>query len=770
MRKNRKTANETRQLILKWILLISSGILALLFLLFISVRIGVFGKIPAYAELKNVRNNMATEIISVDNQILGRYYYENRTNAKFSDLPQHLIDALIATEDIRFFKHNGVDFRSTMRVVIKSILLFDKRYGGGSTISQQLAKNLYPRKQYGLLTMPVVKFKEIIIAHRLEKIYSKQDILELYLNTVTFGENTYGIETAALIYFNKKPSELKIEESAVLIGLLKASNYYNPHKNTTASYNRRNIVLSQMSKYGYIEESAEDSIKNIPISLSYRKLTHDEGPAPYLREYLRTDLLNILEEIKKPDGTNYNLYADGLKVYTTINYVMQEYAESSVREHLSWLQQVFDQQWKGKEPWKKNISVTNQQITQSKVFKKQIAQGKSEKEAIEFMKQPHKTKVFSWDGDKDTLISSLDSVIYHFKMLQTGVLAMNGFSGDILVWVGGINYKYYQYDHVTAKRQVGSTFKPFVYTTALENGAKPCNVYENDSIVYTEYDDWTPQNSDGKYGGYYTMKGALAHSVNTVSAKIILETGIKKTINLAHSMGIQSELPEVPSLALGTGELSLLELVQAYCTFITKGKPIQPRIVRRIEDANGNVIFSDPVHAPGDSVISQQTAQTMIAMMQGTVDRGTASSLRTVYGLDNEIAGKTGTTQNQTDGWFVGLNPNMVMGVWVGGDNPVVRFPNITYGQGAVAALPVFAGFSQKLYNDPLYRYMKNASFGISQAVYDEFDCEDYSEDEIRNTIEIFNLKDTGVGEFIRRIFSRNRKKQNEEQDTINIR
>lgn len=755
-----------KKLIGKIILYCFLAITGIVLLLVLMVRIGIFGKLPTEIDIKQAKNNMATEIITVDNQLLGRYYYDNRTNSEFKNIPKELINALIATEDARFYKHNGIDYRSSMRVFVKSILFFNKNSGGGSTISQQLAKNLYPRRRFSFLTMPVAKIKEIFIAKRLEKIYTKNEILELYLNTVSFGENTYGIETASIIFFNKKPIDLKIEESTLLIGLLKANNSYNPRTNSEAAKNRRNLVLHQMVRYGYLKKDEADSLKDIPIHLKYRRLTHNEGPAPYFREQLRHEATEILADKKKADGSSYNLYADGLKIYTTINYQMQIYAEEAVKEHLTMLQKAFDKHWKGKEPWKKDPTIALSQIKQSARYQSLIDRGFTQEQAIEEMKTPCESSVFNWESTRDTIISPLDSILYHFKILQTGMLVMNGQNGDVMAWIGGANYKFFKYDHVKSKRQVGSTFKPIVYAAALEAGISPCDFFANDSVVYESYDKWTPQNADRDYGGYYSMKGALVHSINTVSAKIIMQTGIGKTIALAHKMGIKSDLPEVPSLALGTGEMSLYELVQAYCVFLNKGKPVTPRIIRRIEDSKGHVIYSDPAHTLGDSVMSAETAQTMLAMMQGTVNRGTASSLRGKWNLSNAMAGKTGTTQNQTDSWFMGLIPNLVVGVWVGGDNPAVRFRSINFGQGSYSALPIYAKFLTKLYEDPIYKYMKSATFKIPQEIYNRDECDDFSENEIAKPLDFLKLKDTSVGEFIKRIFGRN--KRNNTDDTLN--
>ncbi|MCB2194385.1 MAG: transglycosylase domain-containing protein [Bacteroidetes bacterium] len=738
----------------------------LLFSLIVLVRIGAFSKMPSYADLKNIKNNTATNIYSVDNTLVGRYYYQNRTNARLGDLPEHLTKALIATEDVRFYQHTGVDFRSTLRVLVKTVILFDRSAGGGSTITQQLAKNLFGRSDHGFLTIPVAKIKEILIARRIEKLYSKDEILELYLNTVSFGENTYGIETASILFYNKEPSKLKIEESAVLIGLLKANTSYNPRMYKQAAQKRRNIVLSQMCKYGYITHNELDSLKTIPLSIRYKKLTYTEGPAPYFREYLRKECVEILKGKKKPDGSSYNLYTDGLKVYTTLNAQMQDYLEAAVESHMAKLQVTFDKEWKGKEPWIINPKLASLQIKQSKAYQSLIKKGLTEDEAIAAMKVPRQTEIFTWNGIQDTLISPLDSLLHHFKTLQTGAMVMNGTNGDILAWVGGVNYKFFKYDHVTAKRQTGSTIKPIVYASALRHGIKPCDFYENDSLVYDQFDNWTPKNSDGGYGGFYSVKGALANSVNTISVKLLMETGIDSTISLAHQMGINSELPEVPSLALGTGEVSLYEMVNAYATFLNYGQTIKPRIVRRIEDANGNLLYADNAHEPGDTVLERQITETVLAMMQGVVDRGTAKSLRSIWKFESDFVGKTGTTQHNTDAWFIGMTPKLVTGVWVGGDNPVVRFKTTTYGQGAYSALPVFANFYQKLYKDSKYAYLANEKFSISDSTMQLLDCDDFNEEGESRGFEFFKKDEESIGDFIKRIFKRNkRKKSNHEND-----
>ena len=759
-KKKKKNKINWKKIAFKIVISTTLLIVGFVFFLVILVKLGAFGSLPDYAELKKIKNNTATNIYSVDNTLLGRYYYQNRTNVSFDDIPNHLIEALVATEDVRFYTHKGVDLRSTMRVLVKTVMLFDRSSGGGSTLSQQLAKNLFNRKNHGILTIPVAKIREIILARRIEKLYSKDEILELYLNTVSFGENTFGIETAAIIFFNKQPSNLKIEESAILVGLLKANTSYNPRTNKKAALKRRNIVLGQMHKYGYLKKEKLDSLKQLPISIKYRKLTHTEGPAPYFREYLRKTCVSILKDKKRSDGSGYNLYTDGLKIYTTLNGKMQEYLENSVSEHLSKLQIRFDEHWEGDEPWIKDPKLAMLQIEQSDAYQSLRKKGLSEDEAIAAMKVPRKAEIFTWEGSKDTLISPLDSLLHHFKTLQTGALVMNGRNGDILAWVGGVNYKYFKYDHITAKRQTGSTIKPIVYASALKQEIRPCDFFENDSVVYGDYDDWTPQNSNGKYGGYYSVKGALANSMNTISVKLLMQAGIDSTIDLANKMGINSYLPPVPSMALGTGEVSLYEMVKAYGVFMNRGQKIEPRIIRRIEDSEGNVLYSDQSHEPTDTILTSEIAQTILAMMRGVVDRGTANSLRSVWGFEEEFVGKTGTTQNNTDAWFIGMSPKLIAGVWVGGDNPIVRFKTTNYGQGAYSALPIFANFFQKLYTDSKYGYLKNESFNIPDSIEVLLDCNDFDEEGVPGIYDLFKNDDTDIGEFIRKIFKRKRRER----------
>ncbi len=765
-KKRRRSVNKTlRKKIRLYLVYGVCGLLAMIFLLFSLVYIGVFGHIPTGHELKNVQNYLASEIYSADNVLLGKYYVQNRSNVDYDDIPQYLIDALVATEDARFYTHNGIDNRSILRVFLKTLLLRQESAGGGSTITQQLAKNLFKRKRYSIITVPVNKFREMIIAVRLEKVYDKKDILGLYLNTVSFGENTYGLETASKMYFNKPPRNLKIEEAALLVGMLKGTYVYNPKSQTDKALQRRNVVLSQMVKYGYLEAEKSDSLKQLPVKLSYIKQTHNEGLAPYFREYLRLELAEWSKNVYKSDGSPYNIYTDGLKIYTTINSDLQTYAEQAVKSHLSRLQREFNSQWKHSRPWGTNNDVITRQIKMTNRYNRLKDRGMSFEEIMKVFNTPVKMEVFSWDGTSEMSMTPLDSVKYYFKFLHAGFIAMESKTGYIRAWVGGINHKYFQYDHVKSRRQAGSTFKPVVYAAALEKGYKPCDYIPNDSVVYKDYNNWTPRNADRSYGGYYSMNGGLVHSVNTVSVNLMMNTGISNVIKLAKEMGISGDLPGVPSLALGTGEISLFELVCAYNVFNNGGRMVKPVYLRRIEDKDGKVLFEAQLQVEEKEIITQENAEIIVNMLRNVVNYGTASGIRTAYGLDNDIAGKTGTTQMNTDGWFIGFTPDLIAGTWVGGDSPLIRFRSMAYGQGAHTALPIWAGFMRRVYSNPLYRNSRNAGFDISGKVLDQFGCPDYRDKEYESIWEYMQEHERGIIDLIKNIFRKKNKREIEDNE-----
>lgn len=717
-----------------WIALIggSLGILGFLFvtIFYISIRFEFFDTLPTIEELRSIENSNASQVYSEDGQLLGKYYRQNRINASLDEISPYFLDALVANEDVRFFDHDGVDFRAWFRVFFKSILMQDESAGGGSTLSQQLAKNLFRRKSYWILSLPVNKVREMIVAKRLERIYSKEELLTLYLNTVPFSDNTFGVKVAAKRFFNTNPNDIKLEEAAVLVGMLKGTTYYNPLNHPERAQNRRNTVLKQMVKYGYLAKNTVDSIENKPLKLRYSMEGTTEGIGTYFREHLRGELKSLLKKVKKADGNAYSVYTDGLKIYTTIDARMQEYAEAAVAEHMRKLQADFFKHWK-KGP-SREVRKEVQKIIERTPYYKRLKKADKPQSVIDSLfriKRP--MTIFTWDGEIEKEMSKLDSIQYYFMLLNTGFLAMNPKNGHIKAWVGGIDNKYFQYDHVKSKRQVGSTFKPLVYATALEKGIPPCEYTHNRLTIYTEYDDWKPENSDGQYGGVYSMEGGLSNSVNAVTVDLIMRTGIDSVKYIAEQMGITSTIPNVPSIALGTPDISLYDMVKVYGTFANKGLRPIPKYIRRIETKTGEVLFNFDEEQPEmERVIKEETARMMTRMLQSVVDSGTARRLRYQYYLKGDIAGKTGTTQNHSDGWFMGYTPDLVAGVWVGAESPKVHFRTIGLGQGANMALPIWGRFMNKVYRDPQLQYAQNSTFEpLPDSLYWEMDCAPYLEE-----------------------------------------
>ncbi|NDK57493.1 penicillin-binding protein 1A [Pontibacter fetidus] len=694
---------------------------------YLLVYLGAMGSMPSRSELKAVQNNTASEVYSADGVLLGRYFIQDRTNVKYNDIAPAAIQALVATEDARFYEHSGVDVRSLGRVIVKSILMQDQSAGGGSTLSQQLAKNLYPRRHYWFWDMPVNKLREIIIARKLEGIYTKEELLELYLNTVPMGGNLYGIERSAQRFFNKPASDLKTEEAAVLIGMLKATTTYNPRLNPERSKQRRNVVLNQMVKYGYLDAGKADDLKQKPLKLDYHVTNHNDGIAPYFREQLRLELVEWAATKKKDNGEPYNLYTDGLKIYTTIDAGMQAHAEKSVQNKMAALQRTFDNHWKGRNPWGRDANFLQEAMRRTDRYKKAKANGKTDADIRQDFQKERAMQVFSWQGSKQRTMSPMDSLAYYQKFLNAGLLSMDPYTGHVKAWVGGINHHVFKYDHVRSRRQVGSTFKPFVYAAALERGVAPCTWFKNERITYPEYDDWSPRNANEQYGGEYTMRGGLAHSVNTVSAQVMMKAGVDKTVDLAHRLGIESEVPEVPALALGVADLSLFEMVNAYATIANEGYKVEPIYIRKITDRTGKVLREDRTDKHLRRAISKSNAAIMLYLMQGVVEEGSAAKLRSQFGLQMDIAGKTGTTQDNADGWFIGITPNLVTGVWVGAESPKVRFRTLALGQGSATALPIWGDFTKRIALDPAYVGYYNSHF-TQLAPYLQLlvDCEPY--------------------------------------------
>lgn len=737
---------------LKWYQMaaVTAGTVILLFFLGItlfyqSVRLGLFGSLPNEQALSNVSNFVASEVYSEDGRILGKYFIQERTHASYEKISPNIINALIATEDARFYEHNGVDKRSLLRVFVKTLLLQDESAGGGSTISQQLAKNIYFRQNRGILTIPVAKVREAIIARRLEKVYSKKEILTLYLNTVSFGDNAFGIETAAERFFSKDPDQLNQQEAATLVGMLKATHSYNPRLYPEDALRRRNVVLHQMEKYGFLEPEEADSLRKTKMVLRYSRQSHNQGLATYFREHLRQELQEWCQTHTKPDGSPYNLYTDGLKIYTTINSELQTYAEKAMQEHMKKLQQDFFNHWKGKVPWAGKAEILNKAVQRSRRYKKLKNEGLSEEEIQKVFSQPVNMRVFSWDGAQEKKMSPLDSVKYYLHFLNAGFLAMEPETGGVKAWVGGIDHEFFKYDHVNkrTKRQVGSTFKPIVYAAALQQGADPCTYIPASRETYPELDGWSPGNSDGIYEGEYTLQGGLMKSVNTISVKVLQKTGLTPTINLARKMGIESDIPKLPSIALGTPEISLFEMVTAYSTFANRGVVTRPHYLLRIENKEGEILEQFETESARTRVLSQDHSDIMLHMLKSVINEGTASRLRWKYKLNNDIAGKTGTTQSHADGWFMGITPDLVTGVWVGADNPGIHFRSVNLGQGANTALPIFGLFWQKVNNDKSFRKISNSRFPQpDHALLASIDCAPYRLEEDKNLFEkIFGQK-----------------------------
>ena len=732
---------------IKWFWILFGSGIVLAGLVFLLASWGALGEMPTFETLENPQTNLATEFISSDGETLGKLYLEdNRTDVGFKDLPKHLVDALVATEDVRYYDHAGIDARGFLRA-----LAYLGKKGGASTISQQLARQLFvgvrSRNKFEAVTQ---KIKEWVIATRLERNYTKEEIVAMYFNIYDFGNNADGIRSAARIYFGKEPNELKLEESAMLVGMFKNSSLYNPResRNPEGTKNRRNVVLAQMAKYDFIEESVKDSLQKLPLNLNYSPEAHNEGLATYLRKYIqRSWLKDWIKKNKKPNGEAYNMYLDGLKIYTTIDSRMQKNAEDAVVAHMKKLQaEFFVQNTKERNPTTPFLdlekfeidNIMERAIKTSARWKTLKAAGKSENEIRASFKKKINMTVFDWNSDsyeKDTVMTPMDSIRYYKTFLRTAMMSMEPQTGHVKAWVGGSDYKHFQYDNVIqGARQAGSTFKPFVYAAAIDQlRYSPC-----DSLPDTQYcievgkhgniESWCPKNSDGKYSGKNrTLKNALANSVNTITARLIDQVGPGSVARIAKSMGITREILEVPAIALGVPEMNVFEMVGAYGTFANQGVYVKPVVVTRIEDKYGTVLYE---YVPETKdVLSKDVAYAMVNLMEGVTQGGSGTRLRTIghnkwkpeydeiitgypYQLTNPIAGKTGTTQNQSDGWFMGMVPNLVTGVWVGGEDRATHFKSIRYGQGAAMALPIWGLYMKANY--------ANEELGISKEAFEE--------------------------------------------------
>ena len=689
---------------------------------------GLLGTMPDFRQLENPKTNLATQIISADNTVLGKFYFnDNRTPISYDEIPSSMIDALVATEDERFYSHSGIDFKGTARA-----LFYLGSKGGGSTITQQLARQLFTGvRSSNKLEAVIQKIKEWVIAIRLERRYTKSEIITMYLNIYDFNYNADGIRSASSIYFSKMPKEMSLSESAMLVGMLKNSSLYNPLRRPELVRERRNIVYQQMLRNNLINQKEKDSLAALPIEVDFNPQSHREGIATYFRAYLQKFMRSWIANNPKEDGSSYNLYLDGLSIYTTIDSRLQTYAEQAVGAHMSTLQkEFFRQNSEAFNPTAPFLEIKDDEVERimeqakqrSERWRKMKARGIDEAGILASFDEPTEMEVFGWNGDIDTVMTPTDSIRYYKHFLRAGMMSMEPQSGHVKAWVGGINYRHFQFDHVMqGKRQIGSTFKPFVYATAIDQlKLSPCDslpdgYYCVEPAKFGAHDAWCPKNSGDRYIGKRTLKNALANSVNTISARLIDKVGPRPVANLARNLGVTSYIPSVPAIALGSADLSVYEMVGAYSSFANKGIYVKPVLVTRIEDKNGTVIYQATPETK--DVLSEESAYVTLKLLEGVTEAGSGIRLRHVgadktnpifrdivtgypYAFENPIAGKTGTTQNQSDGWFIGMVPNLATGVWVGGEDRATHFETITYGQGATMALPIWASYMKACYAD----------------------------------------------------------------------
>ena len=734
-----------------WIAFLGGLVSFVVFVWLVSINfLGLFGSLPDFKALENPDSELASELYASDGVLLGAFARENRSPVTYEELSPNLVNALIATEDERFEDHSGIDLQAMLRVFVKSLLL-GQDSGGGSTISQQTAKNLFKTRtdaSSGFLSsipglrMLIIKTKEWIVATQLERAYTKNEILTLYLNTSEFGSNAFGIKTASKTFFNKEPKDLSVQESAVLVGLFKAPTYYSPVFNPENSLRRRNTVLYQMLKNEVLEEAIYDSISKLPIELDYRVQNQNQGLATYFREIVKADLLKWTKENLKSDGSAYDLFGDGLKIYVTIDSRMQRYAEEAMTEHMTDLQKAFYKEMGDRDPWINEnwqvipgfIETAVKRTERYRILKERYGEN-SDSITIK-LNEKKKMRVFSWDGERDMLMSTMDSLAYYKKFLQAGFMSMDPQTGHIKAWVGGMDHKYFKFDHVKqGKRQPGSTFKPFVYAAAIENGYSPCySVIDQPVEVYIPGQPaWSPSNADGKFSyENMTIRKAMAQSVNSVTAYMMKKLSPKIVLETARRLGITSELEEVPSLALGVNDVSIFEMVGAFGTFVNKGEHTTPYYIDRIEDKNGNVIQQfTPKKKPA---MSEEHAYLMTYMLRGGFEEESGTSQGVPYTLrdGNELGGKTGTTQNASDGWYMGVSKDLVSGTWVGGDDRAIHFRSWVAGQGAKTARPIWVKYMTKVYADPSLGYTKGPFPRPERPLSIEINCDKYEQDSQR--------------------------------------
>ena len=701
--------NILKKLLIGAILILLISVL-LMGVFYYMVYSGAFGALPGERELSAISNEEASLVFSSDGRLIGKYFAQNRTNIRSEDLPAHLEDALIATEDKRFLEHQGYDIRSYFRVLIRSILFGERSSGGGSTITQQLVKNLYGRKNFGILTLPVNKLKEMIVASRMEKIYSKEELLVLYLNSVPFGENVYGVESAAHRYFNKPANELKIQESAVLVGLLKANTYFNPRLNPENSLARRNVVLSLMQDGDYLSKEEADSLKKLPLGLNYENFGL-EAPAGYFVYQVKKRTLHILDSIKIQTGKEYDLEKDGLKIYTTLNKQIQDMATRTVKKHLAGMQQRLDRELKRyntKTSWLNNLE-RDSVITDSDRVKKE-------------------TEIFDWDSIRTVNISRIDSLWHYYKMLNAAVLVVNPKNGDVISWVGGNYYRYLPFDMVLSHRQIASAFKPVLYASAFEQGFSPCTYLDNESKKYDEFDGWQPENFDHTEtpDSSVALWYALTNSMNLPTVDLYFKSGRDGLATTCNKLRLPPLISDAPSVALGTLDVSLLEIVRAYAAFANDGQLHNLVMIDSITDAKDSLLYRKKENQ-AEEAVSPKTSQLITAILQQVINRGTGTQIRNRFGIRAELAGKTGTAQNFSNSWFIAYTPDLVAGTWVGARSPEVHF-NDNYGTGASLALPVVAGIIKGIENDRTLSRRYLTTFKIPDDIYSFIRCNPYKQ------------------------------------------
>lgn len=698
--------------------------ITLIFILAISlfigaVHIGVFGHLYSSEELKGFENENASLWYSSDQQLLGKIFAENRTNVAYEDLPQYLVDALVATEDSRFFEHGGVDGRSLLRVFFKTLLLNQKNSGGGSTLTQQLAKNMYGRKNFGFLTMPVIKCKEALLAYRLEGIYDKKEILRLYLNTVPFGENVYGVQAASQRYFNVSVSKLRVEQAAVIIGILKANTYYNPRLRPENALKRRNTVLNQMHKYGYLQKAELDSLKGIKLNISYANL-QTKGPANYFLYEAKKELNVILEKVNKSSEKDWDPKKDGLIIETTLNAGLQRAALHSFKDHLGKMQKLLRKQYST------GSSLAQIEKKISKQLEKLELDGKVKR----------KQEIFSWDGYYTDSISAFDSLYLSMTMLHAGLIGIDPKDGGVRCYVGGIDFTKQPNDQIKAKRSLASTFKPILYAAALENGWEPCDYLSNEPLVLEDFDDWTPKNYDLQSGGKYSIAASLAYSKNIPTVNLYQDLGFKELDYLWRKLGFSSNLKNLPSSALGSTSASVMEVSKAYASFANGGKSIETYRIVSVKSADGEIIYQRPKSKKKDRILSEASTVNLNKILRKAVLEGTGRSLKNIYGVKTAFAGKTGTAQDFSDGWFVAYNPSIVFACRVGASSPSIHFNKGYNGSGSKIALPLIAKTLREAEKTRALRALMNDRFSFSDSLaLDEMNCPDFKESNVIDQI-----------------------------------